>query len=290
MTATTNGSQPSAHRTAAPAVRLASSEVMRGRGAEQKIVRDLLRCAQQGRGGVVLVEGEPGMGQSLLLREATDEAAGQSFSLAAGASDQLSQAIPFFPLRAALPEPFARLTTDNHHDLPGATAWWLSQMRAHLEQRAAANPVLVCLDDLQWASPATLAALGTLPRELKWHPVAWILARCSTAGRDAEYLFRLLEADGAVRVSLGPLADDAVRGLLADAFGAPPDQSLLDLASGAAGNPALLAGLIRGLANADAPARGAPARGPQRAGPALAGDSGGTRPLVPARGRRGDAR
>jgi DNA-binding NarL/FixJ family response regulator len=212
VTAITSDWPPRALRTAAPAVRLAGCEVMRGRDAEQKIVRDLLRHAQHGRGGVLLVEGEPGAGKSLLLREATGEATGQGFSLAAGAADLV---------------------------------------RAHLEKRAAINPVLVCLDDLQWASPVTLAVLRTLPRELQRLPVAWILARCSTARRDAEYLFSLLEADGAVRVSLGPLGDDAVAGLLADAFGAPPDQSLLDLASGAAGNPALLAELARGLADSD---------------------------------------
>ena len=60
----------------------------------------------------MLVEGEPGIGKSLLLREAVDEAAGQGFSLAAGAADQLGRALPFFALRAALGEPFARLTAD----------------------------------------------------------------------------------------------------------------------------------------------------------------------------------
>ena len=212
------------------------------------MVRDLLRRARQGRGGVVLVEGEPGMGKSLLLREATDEAAGLGFSLAAGAPDQLSRAIPFFALRAALPEPFAKFTAGGRHDLPDAPAWWISQLQAHLEQRAAVNPVLVCLDDLHWAGPGTLAALRTLSQALKWHPVAWILAGCAAAQDDTEYLFGLLEADGAARISLGPLDDDAVTCLLADAFGAPPDQSLLALAGGAAGNPALLAGLAGGLA------------------------------------------
>ena len=53
---------------------------MRGRATEQKVIRDLLRRTQQGGGGVVLMDGEPGIGKSLLLREATDEAAEQGFS------------------------------------------------------------------------------------------------------------------------------------------------------------------------------------------------------------------
>jgi DNA-binding CsgD family transcriptional regulator len=248
VTATVSDS-PRALGKAAPGLRSAAGEVIYGRAAEQKAVRDLLRLAQQGRGGVLLVEGEPGLGKSTLLREAIDQAAEFGFSLAAGAEDQLGRAIPFFALCAALPEPFASLTTDSHRDLMDATAWWISQLRAHLEQRAMANPVLVCLDDLQWAGPATLAALRTLPRELKRHPVAWVLARTSTAQLDAEYLFGLLEKDGAVRMGLGPLDDDAVARLLTDAFGAPPDQSLLVLAAGAAGNPWLLAELVRGLAD-----------------------------------------
>jgi DNA-binding NarL/FixJ family response regulator len=212
------------------------------------MVRDLLRRARQGAGGVMLVEGEPGMGKSMLLREASGEAAGHGFSLATGAADQLGRALPFFALRTALGEPFARFTaSDPERDLSDAPGWWISQMRAHLEQRAAATPVLVCLDDLQWADPATLAALRTLPLELKGHPVAWLLARASTPQHDTEYLFALLEKDGAVRVNLTPLDDDTVAALLTNAFGAPPEQALLALARGAAGNPRLLTELIRGL-------------------------------------------
>ncbi len=231
-----------------PPERPAGGEVVRGREAEQKIVRDLLRRTQRGAGGVVLVDGEPGIGKSLLLRDATDEAAEHGFSLAAGAADQLGQAIPFFALRAALREPFAGLTAgDLGRDLPDATAWWISQIRAHLERRAAAVPVLVCLDDLHWASPATLAALRALPRDLKRYPVAWLLARSSTPQRATDYLFGLLEKDGAARVTLAPLDQDAVAAMLTDAFGAPPDHALADLACGAAGNPSLLAELIGGL-------------------------------------------
>jgi predicted ATPase len=126
-----------------PSVR-PGADAMHGREPERRVVRDLLRRAQRGMGGVVLVEGEPGIGKSLLLRDGVDEAAGHGFSLAAGAADQLGRAIPFFALRAALGQAFATLTTDRlDRDLRATPEWWIGQMRAHLEQRAAATPLLV---------------------------------------------------------------------------------------------------------------------------------------------------
>ena len=248
MTAMISDFSAGAHGRMTSPERSAGGEVVRGREGEQKIVRDLLRRAQRGAGGVVLVDGEPGIGKSLLLRDATGEAAEQGFSLAAGAADQLGQAIPFFALRTALCEPFAGFAAgDPGRDQPDAAAWWITRIRAHLVRRAAAAPVLVCLDDLHWAGPVTLAALRALPRDLKRHPVAWLLARSSTPGRAADYLFGLLEKDGAARVTLAPLDPGAVAAMLTDAYGAPPDRALADLARGAAGNPSLLAGLIGGL-------------------------------------------
>ncbi len=248
MTAVISDSSPEAGARTKPRERPAGREVLHGRAAEQKMVGDLLRRARRGAGGVVLVEGEPGIGKSVLLRDAIDEAAELGFSLAAGAADQLGQTIPFFALRAALRAPSAELIADDPgRGLPTAAAWWMAQIRANLEQRAAAAPVLVCLDDLHWASPATLAALRALPRDLKRHPVAWLLARSTTPQRAADYLFGLLEQEGANRLMLAPLDQDAVVAMLTDAFGAPPDQALADLASGAAGNPSLVAELIGGL-------------------------------------------
>ena len=248
MTAMVSDSAPTTRRTTTLPVQASAGEVVRGRTAEYRTIGDLLQRALRGAGGVVLVEGEPGIGKSRLLRDATEEAAEQGFSLAAGAADPLGHAIPFFALRAALREPFAGLTAHDRGREPlDATVWWITQIRAHLEQRSADTPVLVCLDDLHWANPATLAALRTLPRDLKRHPVAWLLARSSTPQQDVDYLFGLLEQDGAARVTLSPLGEDAVVATLTDAFGAPPDRALADLAAGAAGNPALLGELIGGL-------------------------------------------
>ena len=60
-------------------------------------------------------------------------------------------------------------------------------------------------------------------------------------------LFDLLVGRGAARVTLNPLDDAAVAGLIADILGAAPDPGLVALASGAAGNPLLLTELMRGL-------------------------------------------
>ena len=126
MTAMISDSSPEAGGRMTPRERPTGREVLHGRAAEQKMIRDLLRRAQRGAGGVVLVDGEPGIGKSLLLRDAIDEAAEQGFSLAAGAADELGQAIPFFALRAALREPSAELITDDPgRDLPTAAAWWI---------------------------------------------------------------------------------------------------------------------------------------------------------------------
>jgi DNA-binding CsgD family transcriptional regulator len=241
-------SPPGTRETVRPQQRPACWEVAHGREPEQKIVRDLLQRAQRQTGGVVLVDGEPGIGRSLLLRDSVQQAADRGFSLVAGAADPLGQAIPFFEFRAALPELFAGLAAgESGRNRPDATVWWVSQIRAHLEQRAAAVPVLVCLDDLNWASPATLAALRALPRDLRRQPVAWLLARSSAPRSAADHLFGRLQDDGAARITLAPLGHDAVAAMLTEAFGAPPEQPLRDLADRAAGNPSLLTELIKGL-------------------------------------------
>jgi len=139
-----------ARRRAMPRERPAAGEAVCGREAERKVVRDLLRRAQRGSGGVVLVDGEPGIGKSRLLRACIDEAPEHGFSLAAGAADQLGEAIPLFALRAALGDPFAGLAADDPgRDRPDATAWWISQTQVQIAEASDGPAALGHLSQLR---------------------------------------------------------------------------------------------------------------------------------------------
>lgn len=150
-----------------------------GREAQAQVVANLLRRAQQGAGGVVLVEGEPGIGKTLLLRDSVDAAAELGFSLATATADHAGAAIPFFALRTALREPFATWSDDEPKRHQPDSAAWLVRARTLLARRAAIAPVLVALDDLDRASADTIAALRTLPVDLGHSPIVWLLARSS---------------------------------------------------------------------------------------------------------------
>ncbi len=226
----------------------ASLALLHGRDTERAVIGELLQQAERGSGGVVLVEGEPGIGKSRLLRDAGDQAAGRAFSVVAGAADPLAHATPLFTLREALHEPLTG-PADGHdsHDAPSEALRWLARIRSRLELRAASAPLLICLDDLHCESEAALAALRSLQRDLTGQPVAWLLARSSTVRSSADHLFAVLERAGAVRITLGPLPEDVAVMMLSDAFGAPPDSGLTALALEGAGIPSLLTELIRGL-------------------------------------------
>ncbi|HEY1619698.1 MAG TPA: AAA family ATPase [Streptosporangiaceae bacterium] len=227
--------------------------VVRGREPEVRAVLELVRGAAKGHGGTLLIEGELGAGKSRLVSQAVTAANAEGVSVVAASADELSRFMPLGPVLVALGESSAALASDASAGQADLPVRLIEFLRTQLEKRVAVRPLLVSLDDLHWADPATLHALRTLPWQLASYPLAWILARRARDGdNDAELLFDLLESEGAARISLQPLDDDAVAEMITDGLGALPDPGLLILAAGAAGNPMLLAELVRGLIEEDA--------------------------------------
>jgi ATP/maltotriose-dependent transcriptional regulator MalT len=224
----------------------------RGRNREWRAIADLLRAAEAGRGGTLLVEGRSGIGKSRLIGEAADAAAARGFMLARGRADEASRLMPLSPLLSALGESSRALRAAGaaavRPDPVDLRFWLVERLQERLEQSAARGPLLLTVDDLHWADPTTLLALWSLIAELSSYPLVWVLSRTTgDGGGDLVRLYDVLEREGAERIALEPLDDQAVVEIVADVLGAVPEPDLLALAAGAGGNPFFLVELIEGL-------------------------------------------
>jgi DNA-binding CsgD family transcriptional regulator len=228
---------------------------LRGRVSELDVLADLIAGTGDGTAGIVLIDGPAGIGKSRLVQDSARLAAERGFTIAAARSDELDQVTPLGPLIAALRASMPPILGGDRRLLfPGLAdqrLWLLDVLHSALEAAAAARPVLISIDDLQWADQATLQAVAALPAQLFSVPIAWILARRTapvTAAMRA--LLERLADLGARRIALGPLAPEAVAGLATDLLGARPDGPLSRLIDQAHGNPFYLTELLRTLAGA----------------------------------------
>src|ERR1044071_8630287 len=73
-----------------------------GRDQETATLVRLVTEVARGRGGSVLIEGEPGIGKSTLVRTALADPAGNACQVFWGAGDELGQALPLLPLLEGL--------------------------------------------------------------------------------------------------------------------------------------------------------------------------------------------
>ena len=250
---------------------------LRGRGTERAILDQLVSGAVAGAGGIAVVEGAAGIGKSRLLAEAAERAAAAGLQVVAGVSDELDQVTPWAPLLRAIGSTSPALLSDADlaplRTLVDQRLMMIEFIRTALERASSRRPLLISLDDLQWADPATLLTLGTLPIQLFSYPVAWILAQrpLPTSTALQSLAARLAEA-GAARLHLGPLDPDAAAELATDVLGADPGPGVAKQLARAEGNPLYITEVLRGAAavtgtpaatnSAVASARGTPARPP----------------------------
>jgi len=217
-----------------------------GRDSEMALLTGLMKEAARGRGGSVLIEGEPGIGKSALVRAAVAEAPGVGCQVFWGAGDELSQALPLLPFLDGLQvrEPSANprrqtivrllrgeVTADRGTDVPAMLA---EQLLALVAEQCAVQPVILVIDDLQWADQASVALWGRLARSAGRMPL--LLAGTVRPVPQREDLLALRRVAGQMaRLQLTGLAEAEVADLVADLAGGRPDDDLLRLADGAAG-------------------------------------------------------
>lgn len=223
---------------------------LRGREVELTRLDELAASARDGAGGVVVVEGAAGIGKSRLLAEASGRAAAAGLLVAAGGADELDRVTSWGMLLRALssndPPIMTSADLDSLRDLSDQRLAVTERMRAAMEQAAASRPLLMVLDDLQWADSATLLALGSLPVALFSYPVGWLLAlRPVPAGPALDRVLERLEKAGATRLHLAPLPVGDALALARDADPTGTDTDLGQLIAGAEGNPFYILQLLK---------------------------------------------
>ncbi|HSK35474.1 MAG TPA: AAA family ATPase [Actinomycetota bacterium] len=198
------------------------------RDAELRRLRETLRGAGQGRGSVVLVSGEAGIGKTSLVRVFAREAAGRARVLA-GACDDLVTPRTLGPFRdmarGAAPALAAAVE-------PGAGR---EAVFGAVHQELAGRPTVLVVEDVHWADDATLDVLRYLAWRIPELPAVLVLTYREDELRGQHPLRRVLAAlphQEVRRLALRPLSAGAV-GELAGGHGADAAAVL----AATAGNP-----------------------------------------------------
>lgn len=162
--------------------------VLVGREKELAAFRAVLTDAAGGRGGIVFVSGDPGVGKSAFAREAANGASGHGFRLMAGAALQWEVGLPYAPFLSALRSGFqgdalrevitwvAPDVAPLLPELGQASIAVNSPLERHrigrafndlLQSLSRQAPLVVVLEDLHWVDEASIALLQHLAREVQ---------------------------------------------------------------------------------------------------------------------------
>ncbi len=235
-----------------------------GRDRECTVLAKHVTDVTRGRGSSVLIEGEPGIGKSTLVRVAVAEAAELGCQVYWGSGDELGQALPLLPmlegLRVREPSDDPRrnsivrllrgeVAADRGTDVSAALA---EQLLTLVSEQCAVRPTVLVIDDLQWADQASVTLWGRLARSVQHMPLLLVGMMRPVPQRDDLLALKRASADSPAgdssRLQLSRLTDAAVAELIAALAGGVPDGKLLRLADGAAGNPLYLTELVAALA------------------------------------------
>jgi DNA-binding SARP family transcriptional activator len=249
-----------------------------GRSAELMVLRDTVARVAGGGTGVVVVEGEAGVGKTCLLDAAAGEARDEDCLVAWGRSSDSDGAPSMWPwlqiirtlldgLTATEQEPWrsgglARLLEPCDdvlagQDPAGSTAQFLlfEDVVALIAHVSARRPVVIVLDDLQWADSASLHLVAHLVSRLPAGTAVLGAFRDHTP-TPGPHLARTLAAMSRSsvhrRLRLGPLGPDDVAELTHRETGqVPVPEVARHIHARTGGNPFFVQELARLLARED---------------------------------------
>ncbi|MEE9286423.1 MAG: AAA family ATPase [Dehalococcoidia bacterium] len=254
-----------------------------GREAERA---DLWRCLDQaakGRGALVMIGGEPGVGKTRLAEELMAEARQRGLLTLTGHCYEMEGAPPYIPFveiveasaRVVPPEALREALGDSapevaklmpelrrlYPDIPATPdlppeqerRYLFNGMRDFLARAGRVQPIFLVLDDLQWADDSTLLLLQHIAQGLHEMPVIVVGTYRDVELDVARPLARTLEELHrqrlALRISLKRLPREGVLAMLGALSGHEPPAPLVDVIYGETeGNPFFVEEVFQHLA------------------------------------------
>lgn len=242
------------------------------RESEEAAMREALASSRAGTGTLVVLEGAPGIGRTRLLSRAAELASADGHVVLRACGAQSQAGFAFGVVRRLLEPAVRSLTPERRHGLHGGAAGpaldllepapsgvssaepdegLLRGIHRVIVELAGRGPVLLVVDDAQWADLASLRALAYVARRLE--DVAAMLAVAVQAGavRLGSPLAAVLAAPGAIKVRLRSLDERGTQALVRELAGTGVDAEVGAACHAATrGNPFLISELLRAVRSA----------------------------------------
>jgi DNA-binding CsgD family transcriptional regulator len=209
--------------------------------------------SQHGTSASVMISGPAGIGKTALLAEICEHATRMKIRVARSKCDPIEQVWPGAPVIAALRSGRDPLISNREYEqIAGVVSKPLllaDRIAARLEDLATSHPLLVAIDDLQWADRISRFLLRSLLSRLVGLPVMWMFA-----SRDESVGIELAPCDVVRReyLQLAPLTTQDLAAMARDRLGRVPDERTRHYLGVTGGNPFLAVQILDGLARSNA--------------------------------------
>jgi DNA-binding CsgD family transcriptional regulator len=217
----------------------------------------MLRGAgRHGSGGVMLVCGPAGIGKTALLAEVCLQADRMGVRAVVGSCEPIEDLHPAAPLIAALRasrEPIA--TGEQFEQIVRSVdepLLLVERIADVLEKAAAAGPLLLVIDDVQWADQVSRFVIRALLSRMLGLPVVWLLASREDDPRAGLVGFEVPLGE---HILLAPLSSPDLTAIAHDRLGTVPDTRTRGFLEACAGNPLLATQILDGMVRSAASGR-----------------------------------
>ncbi|MFI6663126.1 AAA family ATPase [Streptomyces sp. NPDC050523] len=224
-----------------------SEDLVVGRTAEIALLSHEAERLAAGQGGLLWIEGEPGVGKSTLVGQLIREGQSRGCVIRSTNADEFTGRFPLYVMRQCLgveagqSEGFpsgGMLETPTGQALGSRMLDASDRLHSVVERLCADSPLMLVVDDLQWADPESVKLWSRLARLTAQVPL--LLVGVLRSGNSSDALSSLREdisAYGGKLLEVDPLPYVDVEAIVEHLVGNPPGASLQQALYRTGGNP-----------------------------------------------------